>query len=69
MMKIRLLLAGYALALAIPAFAQEEPVIKEGQENVGSLVEALTPKPEVRMRGIKILRQEPGSPSRPIPRS
>jgi outer membrane protein OmpA-like peptidoglycan-associated protein len=63
MMKIRLLLAGVALALAMPAFAQEEPVIKEGQENVGTLVEALTPKPEVRMRGIKILRQEPGSPS------
>jgi len=62
-MKIRLLLAGIALALAMPVFAQEEPVIKEGQENVGTLVDALTPKPAVRMRGIKVLRQEPGSPS------
>jgi len=63
-MKTRLLLAGvYALAFAMPAFAQEEPVIKQGQEDVGTLVDALTPKEPIRMRSIKMLDDESAPPS------
>jgi outer membrane protein OmpA-like peptidoglycan-associated protein len=66
-MKTRLLLAACALALAARAFAQEEPVIKEGQEDVGTLVDALTPKQPIRMRSIKMLDADPAPPSVVVP--
>jgi outer membrane protein OmpA-like peptidoglycan-associated protein len=62
-MKIRLLLAACALSVALPALGQENPVIKPGQEDADTLVDALTPKPAVRMRSIKIMRDQPGSPA------
>jgi len=74
MMKIRLLLAACALGAALPAFSQDNAVnqdgaasqdnavIKPGQEDMGTLVDALTPKPPVRMRSIKIMRNDEGLP-------
>jgi outer membrane protein OmpA-like peptidoglycan-associated protein len=62
-MNIRLLLAACALSVALPAFSQEDPVIKPGQEDMGTLVDALAPKAPVRMRSIRILRDQPGSPA------
>lgn len=73
-MKTRLLLAACVLGIALPALGQEDAanpdsaaapdnaVIKQGQEDMGTLVDALTPKPPVRMRSIKIMRNEAGLP-------
>jgi outer membrane protein OmpA-like peptidoglycan-associated protein len=74
-MKTRLLLAACALSVALPAFSQEaatgqdnalgqdNPVIQQGKEDMGTLVDALAPKPPVRTRSIKILRDQPASPA------
>lgn len=73
-MKTRLLLAACALGIALPAFGQDDAatpdnaVIKPGQEDLGTLVDALTPKPAVRMRSIKIMRDEAGLPASAKPK-
>ncbi len=55
-MKIHSLLAACMLAAALPAVGQEAPVIGEGQAEVGTLVDALAPKPPIRTRGIGLAR-------------
>lgn len=63
MMKTRALIAASMLALALPATAQETPVIGEGQAEQGALEEALTPKKPIRMRSIHVARGDVGSPA------
>jgi outer membrane protein OmpA-like peptidoglycan-associated protein len=47
----------------LPAIAQEGPVIGEGQAEVGTLVDALEPKEPIRMRSIRLVRADVGSPA------
>jgi len=80
MMKIRLLLAACALGAALPAFSQDNAVnqenaasqdnavIRQGQEDMGTLVDALTPKAPMRTRSIKVLRDETGLPAAAQPK-
>lgn len=64
-MNARPLLALCILIASLPALAQEGPVLKEGQADVGTLVDALAPpapqKEPVRTRGIRIVRDDVGS--------
>ncbi|WP_162244825.1 OmpA family protein [Massilia sp. Leaf139] len=64
-MNARSLLAALAsLAVALPALAQEGPVLKEGHVDVGTLVDALAPaepKPPVRTRSIRMVRDDVGT--------
>ncbi|CAN7364068.1 OmpA family protein [Massilia sp. LjRoot122] len=62
-MKARLLLVLCALCAALPAIAQDGPVLKEGQVDVNTLVDALTPKEPVRTRSLRILRDDVGTPA------
>lgn len=62
-MKTRVLLAAWILALALPAAAQETPVIAEGQAEQGAVEEALTPKEPIRMRSLRVARGDVGSPA------
>lgn len=61
-MKNRMIAAACLLA-AWPAFAQEAPVIEQGKEDMGTLVDALEPKKPVRTRSIRIMRDDVGSPA------
>jgi outer membrane protein OmpA-like peptidoglycan-associated protein len=66
-MNARSLLAVCLMTAALPvlpAFGQEGPVLKEGQADVGTLVDALAPAPQkepVRTRSIRIVRDDVGS--------
>ena len=60
-MNIRSLLAVCMLVAAIPVTGQEAPLIKEGEADVGTLVDALAPKPPVRMRSLRIVRDDAGT--------
>jgi outer membrane protein OmpA-like peptidoglycan-associated protein len=57
------LLASSILIAALPALAQEGPVLKEGQVDVNTLVDALTPKQPIRTRSIRIVRDDVGTPA------
>ncbi len=57
-MKIQSLLTVCIMAATVPAWGQETQVIPEGQADVGSLVDALAPKPAVRTRGIGLARDK-----------
>ncbi|WP_306392222.1 OmpA family protein [Telluria beijingensis] len=61
------LFAAACLLAALPAFAQdavqEAPVIEQGKEDMGTLVDALEPKKPVRTRSIRIVRDDVGSPA------
>ena len=63
-MKARSLLAFCMMVAALPAIGQEGPVLKEGQADVGTLVDALAPKEEkapMRTRSLRIVRDDVGS--------
>lgn len=63
-MKARSLLAFCMMVAALPAIGQEVPVLKEGQADVGTLVDALAPKEEkapMRTRSLRIVRDDVGS--------
>lgn len=63
-MKARSLLAVCLMVAALPAMGQEGPVLKEGQADVGTLVDALAPaetRAPVRTRGIRIVRDDVGT--------
>lgn len=63
-MSARSLLAVCILAAALPAIGQEGPVLKEGQAEVGTLVDALAPpeqKAPVRTRSLRIVRDDASS--------
>jgi len=63
-MKARSLLAFCILVAALPAMGQEGPVLKEGQADVGTLVDALAApeqKAPMRTRSIRIVRDDVGS--------
>jgi outer membrane protein OmpA-like peptidoglycan-associated protein len=63
-MKARSLLAFCIMVAALPAMGQEGPVLKEGQADVGTLVDALAPpeqKAPARTRSIRIVRDDVGS--------
>jgi outer membrane protein OmpA-like peptidoglycan-associated protein len=60
-MNTRSVLAVCFLIVAMPAIGQEAPVIKEGQAEVGSLVDALAPKAPMRTRSIRIARDDVGT--------
>ena len=63
-MNARSLLAACLIIAAFPALGQEGPVLKEGQADVGTLVDALAPAPQkepVRTRSIRIVRDDVGS--------
>jgi outer membrane protein OmpA-like peptidoglycan-associated protein len=63
-MNARPLLALCIMIAALPAMGQEGPVLKEGQADVGTLVDALAPqeqKAPVRTRGFRIVRDDVGS--------
>jgi len=57
------LLASCILFAASPAIGQEGPVLKEGQADVNTLVDALSPPEPVRTRSIRIARGDVGSPA------
>lgn len=60
----RSLLAVCIMIAALPAMGQEGPVLKEGQADVGTLVDALAPPPArqpARTRSIRIVRDDVGS--------
>lgn len=57
-------LAFCIMVAALPAMGQEGPVLKEGQADVGTLVDALAPpeqKAPKRTRSIRIVRDDAGS--------
>jgi outer membrane protein OmpA-like peptidoglycan-associated protein len=63
-MNARSLLALCFMIAALPAVGQEGPVLKEGQADVGTLVDALAPKEQkepMRTRSIRIVRDDVGS--------
>jgi outer membrane protein OmpA-like peptidoglycan-associated protein len=63
-MNARSLLAVCIMVVSLPALGQEGPVLKEGQADVGTLVDALAPEtkaPAVRTRSIRIVRDDVGS--------
>lgn len=60
-MNARSLFAFCVMFAALPAMAQEGPVMKEGQVDVNTLVDALTPKEPIRTRSIRIVRDDAGS--------
>jgi outer membrane protein OmpA-like peptidoglycan-associated protein len=60
-MNARSLLAVCIMVAALPVMGQEGPVLKEGQVDADSLVDALAPKPPVRTRSIRIVRDDVGS--------
>ena len=63
-MNARSLLAIGLIVLALPGIAQEGPVLKEGQADVGTLVDALAPvdtRVPGRTRGIRIVRDDVGT--------
>jgi outer membrane protein OmpA-like peptidoglycan-associated protein len=63
-MNARSLLAVCIMIAALPAVGQEGPVLKEGQADVGTLVDALAPqeqKAPIRTRGIRLVRDDVGS--------
>lgn len=65
-MKARSLLAFCMMVAALPAIGQEGPVLKEGQADVGTLVDALAPKEDkaatpMRTRSLRIVRDDVGS--------
>lgn len=63
-MNARSLLALCIIVVALPATGQEGPVLKEGQADVGTLVDALAPqevKEPIRTRSIRIVRDDVGS--------
>lgn len=62
-MNVRSMLVFCAMLAAVPAGAQDGPVLKEGEADVNTLVDALTPKKPVRMRGFKIVREDAGTPA------
>lgn len=62
-MTLRTLLAACIVATMLPATAQEGQVIGEGQAEVGTLVDALEPKEPIRMRSIRLVRADAGSPA------
>lgn len=62
-MNARVLLASCLLFAALPVMAQDGPVLKEGQADVNTLVEALTPSEPIRTRSIRIARGDVGSPA------
>lgn len=62
-MTFRTLLAACIVAAVLPAAAQEGPVIGEGKADVGTLVDALEPKEPIRMRSLRIVRADVGSPA------
>ena len=60
----RTLLALSIMIASWPALGQEGPVLKEGQADVGTLVDALAPAPQkepIRTRSIRIVRDDVGS--------
>lgn len=63
-MNARSLLALCIMIASLPALGQEGPVLKEGQADVGTLVDALAPAPArepIRTRSIRIVRDDVGS--------
>jgi outer membrane protein OmpA-like peptidoglycan-associated protein len=63
-MNARSLLAVCIMVVSLPALGQEGPVLKEGQADVGTLVDALAPaetRAPGRTRGIRIVRDDVGS--------
>jgi outer membrane protein OmpA-like peptidoglycan-associated protein len=64
-MNARSLLALCIMIAALPAMGQEGPVLKEGQADVGTLVDALAPAeqkaPPMRTRSMRIVRDDVGS--------
>lgn len=70
-MNARSLLALCIMVAALPVMGQEGPVLKEGQADVGTLVDALAPqetKAPIRTRSIRIVRDDVGTaPMAPKP--
>lgn len=62
-MNARSLLVVCIMIAALPAIGQEGPVLKEGQADVGTLVDALAPKEPMRTRSIRIVRDDVGTPA------
>jgi outer membrane protein OmpA-like peptidoglycan-associated protein len=60
-MRARSLLAICIMIAALPLAGQESPVLKEGQADVGTLVDALAPKAPVRTRSLGLVRDDVGS--------
>lgn len=63
-MNARSLLALCIMAAALPATGQEGPVLKEGQADVGTLVDALAPQEvqePMRKRSIRLVRDDVGT--------
>lgn len=58
-MNLRTLFSIACMALVLPAFGQQAPMMKEGQVTEGALIDALTPAPEpVRTRSIRVMRDD-----------
>jgi outer membrane protein OmpA-like peptidoglycan-associated protein len=52
------------MAMVLPAFGQQAPVMKEGQVSENALIDALTPAQPVRTRSIRVMRDdEPAGPA------
>lgn len=63
-MNVRTLLSLCVMAVALPAFGQQAPILREGQVTENALIDALTPAAEpVRTRSIRVMRDD--EPSRP----
>lgn len=62
-MKARSLLAVCIMVAALPVMGQEGPLLKEGQVDANALVDALAPKPPVRTRSLRIVRDDVGTPA------
>lgn len=62
-MTIRAFCAAWILVAALPAGAQERPVIKEGQADQGVIEDALAPSRPIRTRSIRVARDDVGSPA------
>lgn len=62
-MNARSLLAVCVMVAAWPVFGQEGPVLKEGEAELGTLVDALAPPRPIRTRSIGIVRDDVGTPA------
>ncbi|MGV7210347.1 OmpA family protein [Oxalobacteraceae bacterium A2-2] len=59
-MLLRTLISTFLLAAALPAMAQDTPVMTDAKVTQDALIDALTPAPEpVRTRSIRVMRDEP----------
>jgi outer membrane protein OmpA-like peptidoglycan-associated protein len=57
-MNARTMLSIGLMAVVLPAFGQQAPILKEGQVTEDALVDALTPAQPIRTRSIRVMRDD-----------